>query len=159
VPDEDLPYVHPGITVTFQSTSLPGRTFNGPVRTVNLVPTSGTLSYLARLELENPGYVLRGGMLVTVTVTKARALDAVVVPRGAVAQTPNGSMVYVVNNNKAQATPVRVGVQTDTLSQVISPRIQPGTMVVTTRPDALKDGSVVAVSNSSSASSTNGSVH
>ncbi len=158
VPDEDLSYVHPGIAVTFESTSLPGRTFKAPVETVNLVPTSGTLSYLARLELQNPGYVLRGGMLVTVTVTKSRAANAIVVPRSAVAQTPNGDIVYVVADNKAQAVPVRVGVQTDTLSQVMSPRIQPGAMVVTTRPDALKDGSVVAVGSASSTASS-GSVH
>ena len=160
VPDEDLPYVHPGITVTYQSTSLPGRTFSGPVQTVNLVPTAGTLSYLARLEVLNPGYVLRGGMLVTVTVTKARANDAIVVPRSAVAQTANGNIVYVINNNKAQAVPVRVGVQTDTLSQVVSSQIRPGTMVVTTRPDALKDGSDVAVNNNTNQeSSPGGPVH
>jgi multidrug efflux pump subunit AcrA (membrane-fusion protein) len=159
VPDEDLPYVHPGITVSYQSTSLPGRTFTGPVQTVNLVPTAGTLSYLARLEVRNPGYVLRGGMLVTTTVTKARAANAIVVPRSAVAQMPTGNLVYVVADNKAQAVPVRLGVQTDTLAQVISPRIQVGTMVVTTRPDALKDGSVVAVSNGNAPSSANGTVH
>jgi len=67
--------------------------------------------------------------------------------------------VYVVANNKAQAVPVRVGVQTDTMAQVISPRIQAGTMVVTTRPDALKDGSVVAVTNANSAPSMTGTVH
>lgn len=159
VPDEDLAYVHPGISVSYQSTSLPGRTFAGPVQTVNLVPTAGTLSYLARLQVLNPGYVLRGGMLVTVTVTKARADAAIVVPRSAVAQTPNGQIVYIVNGNKAQAVPVRVGVQTDTLSQVISPKIQSGTMVVTTRPDALKDGSEVAVSGANAASGAGGSVH
>ncbi len=160
VPDEDLPYVHPGISVTYQSNSLPGRTFSGPVQTVNLVPTAGTLSYLARLQVQNPGFVLRGGMLVTVTVTKARAANAVVVPRSAVAQTPSGgNVVYIVADNKAQAVPVRVGVQTDTLSQVISPRISPGTMVVTTRPDALKDGSVVAVSNGNAPAAANGTVH
>jgi HlyD family secretion protein len=158
VPDEDLAYVHPGSIVAFQSNSLPGRTFHAPIQTVNSVPTSGTLSYLARIELRNPGYVLRGGMLVAVTVTKARAVGAVVVPRSAVAQTPNGDVVYIVVNNKAQAVPVRVGVQTDTMSQVTSPRVQPGTMVITTRPDALKDGSDVAVAGASSASS-DGAVH
>jgi HlyD family secretion protein len=157
VPDEDLGYVHPGTIVTFQSTSLPGRTFHAAIQTVNSVPTSGTLSYLARIALQNPGYALRGGMLVAVTVTKSRAVGAVVVPRSAVAQTPNGSMVYVVADNKAQAVPVRVGVQTDTLAQVASPRVRPGTMVITTRPDALKDGSLVAVNGASSPS--NGSVH
>ncbi|HEY1868168.1 MAG TPA: efflux RND transporter periplasmic adaptor subunit [Candidatus Cybelea sp.] len=157
VPDEDLPYVHPEITVSYQSSSLPGRRFTGPVQTVNLVPTAGTLSYLARLQVQNPGYVLRGGMLVTVTVTKARAANAIVVPRSAVAQTPSGSIVYIVADNKAQAVPVAVGVQTDTLSQVTSPRITPGTMVVTTRPDALKDGSTVAVSSANAPAGT--SVH
>jgi multidrug efflux pump subunit AcrA (membrane-fusion protein) len=158
VPDEDLPYVHAGMTVNYESTSLPGRKFSGPVQTVNLVPTAGTLSYLARLEVHNPGYVLKGGMLVTVTVTKSRATNAIVVPRSAIAQMPTGNLVYVVSGGKAQAVPVRVGVQTDTESQVISSQIQPGTMVVTTRPDALKDGSTVAVSNGSN-SNAGGAVH
>jgi RND family efflux transporter MFP subunit len=159
VPDNDLSYVRPGVPVTFRSGSLPGRSFNAPIQTVNAVPTSGTLSYLARIQLHNPGYVLRGGMLVSVTVTRQRAANATVVPRTAVAQTENGNIVYVVNGGKAQAVPVQVGVQTDTLAQVISPRVHPGTMVVTTRPDALKDGSLVAVNNASAGNSSAGAVH
>ena len=72
--------------------------------------------------------------------------NAIVVPRTAVAQTDKGNAVYVVGaDNKAQEVPVRVGIQTDTLSEVIASAVQPGTKVVTTRPDALKDGSLVAV--------------
>jgi HlyD family secretion protein len=161
VPDQYLTYVHPGNRVTFTSSSLPGQHFTGPIQTVNAVPTSGTLSYLARLELQNPGYVLRGGMLVTVQVTKQHATGAIVVPRSSVAQTPSGdNIVYVVSGGKAQAVPVRLGVQTDTISQVISPRVGPGTVVITTRPDALKDGSVVMVANGPAASGPNaGAVH
>lgn len=157
VPDEDLGYVHPGTQVTFQSTSLPGRTLHAAIQTVNSVPTSGTLSYLARVQLQNPGYALRGGMLVSVTLTKSRAVGAIVVPRSAVAQTPNGDMVYTIADNKAQAVPVKVGVQTDTMAQVISPRVHPGTMVITTRPDALKDGSLVAIAGASAPNA--GTVH
>jgi multidrug efflux pump subunit AcrA (membrane-fusion protein) len=160
VPDDVLPYIRSGSVVTFTSSSLPGRSFRGPIQTVNAVPTQGTLSYLARLELNNPSYLLRGGMLVTVTVTKERAVGAIVVPRAAVAQTPNGNVVYVIAGDKAQAVPVRVGIETDTLAQVFSPRVAPGTMVVTTRPDALKDGSLVAVSPAGSpAASGPGTVH
>ncbi len=160
VPDDDLSFVRAGNVVSFSSSSLPGRRFSAPIQTVNAVPTSGTLSYLARLQLQNPGYVLRGGMLVTVTVTKQRAVGAIVVPRSAVAQGPSGNLVYVVSDSKAQAVPVRVGVQTDTLAQVMSPRVQPGVMVITTRPDALKDGSVVAVTGAGSSSSSGpGAVH
>jgi len=75
-----------------------------------------------------------------------------VVPRSAVAQTDNGYAVYVVGkDNKAQEVPVRVGIQTDTMSEVLSSAVQPGTKVITTRPDALKDGSVVAVNSGTSA--------
>jgi RND family efflux transporter MFP subunit len=145
VPDEDLSYVKPGTLVRFSTSSLGARKFNGRIQTVNAVPTSGTLSYLARMQLPNPGDVLRGGMLISATLPKQQQRDAIVVPRSAVAQTENGNIVYVVNGSTAQAVPVKVGVQTDTLAQVVSPKVQPGTKVITTRPDALKDGSVVAV--------------
>lgn len=148
VPDTDLPYVQPGSQVAFTSSSLPGRTFHGSVTTVNAVPTSGTLSYLARIQMANAGDVLRGGMLVTATVPREAHANAIVVPRSAVAQTENGYAVYVVGaDDKAQEVPVRLGVQTDTLSEVISPKVQPGTKVITTRPDTLKDGSLVAVNS------------
>ncbi len=154
VPDEDLKYVQPGSKVTFTSTSLPGKSFTSRIATVNAVPTQGTLSYLARIRMPNPGDVLRGGMLVTATLVKQSKANAIVVPRSAIAQTENGAAVYVVGaDNKAQEVPVRVGVQTDTLSEVISPKVQAGTKVITTRPDALKDGSVVAIDGATPASS------
>jgi HlyD family secretion protein len=46
---------------------------------------------------------------------------------------------------QAKVVPVQVGLQTDTLSEVRSADIQPGTTVITTRPDALQDKSVVAI--------------
>lgn len=145
VPDEDLGYVRAGVPFTYTTSSLPGKTFRGVIQTVNAVPTSGTLSYLARMQTANPGEQLRGGMLIAATIPRQSANDAVVVPRGAIAQTENGNVVYVVQDNKAVQVPVKVGVQTDTMSQVVSPKVQPGTSVITTRPDALKDGSPVMV--------------
>ena len=151
VPDEDLSYVRPGALVTFQSSSLTGKNFQGRVTTVNAVPTQGTLSYLARIRMSNVGDVLRGGMLVVATLPKQRAQGAIVVPRSAIAQTAKGSVVYVVSGSKAQEVPVQVGVQTNTESQIISSQVQPGTKVITTRPDALHDGSLVAVNGAAPA--------
>ncbi len=150
VPDEDLQYVHAGTPVTFSASQLNGRTFKGSITTVNAVPTQGTLSYQARIRQANPDAALRGGMLVSVTVQKERHTNVVVVPRQAVAQTDQGANVFIVppaksGQAKAVEVPVRVGVQTDTLSEVHSPQIVPGTMVITTRPDALQNGSVVAI--------------
>ena len=47
---------------------------------------------------------------------------------------------------QAKVVPVEVGLQTDTLAEVRSPEIAPGTVVITTRPDALQDKSLVAIS-------------
>jgi RND family efflux transporter MFP subunit len=149
VPDDDLPYVRAGSPVSFSSSSLPGKSFSATIGTVNAVPTTGTLSYLARVQMVNPGDVLRGGMLVTASVPKESRSSTIVVPRTAVAQSDKGDIVYVVGkDSKAEAVPVRVGIQTDTEAEVLSSAIQPGTKVITTRPDALKDGSVVAINSS-----------
>jgi HlyD family secretion protein len=155
VPDEDLSYVRPGSHVTFSSSSLPGKNFTATIATVNAVPTQGTLSYLARVSMPNPGDVLRGGMLVTATLPQQSHANAIVVPRTAIAQTDKGNAVYVVGaDNKAQEVPVRVGIQTDTMSEIVASAVQPGTKVVTTRPDALKDGSLVAVNGAPQPSSS-----
>lgn len=145
VPDDNLSYVRPGTPATFTTSSLPGRTFHGVISDVNAVPTSGTLSYRARIRQPNPGGELRGGMLVSLTVVKQRHENAIVVPRTALFQTERGSNVYTVADGKAKMLPVEVGLQTDTLAEVRSPDVHPGTVVITTRPDALQDGSVVAV--------------
>ncbi|PZR56710.1 MAG: hypothetical protein DLM50_07715 [Candidatus Meridianibacter frigidus] len=146
VPDEDLGFIHAGTPVKFSTGSLSGRQFSGTISDVNAVPTQGTLSYRARVRQPNPGNLLRGGMLVNVTIQKQRHRAAIVVPRSAVGQTEAGNTVFVVETgNKAKEVPVSVGLQTDTLSEVSSPQIRPGTQVITTRPDALQNGSLVAV--------------
>lgn len=146
VPDEDLSYVRPGTPVRFTVGQLGGRNYRGTITTVNAVPTQGTLSYQARIRMPNPDAALRGGMLVSVTVQRERHVGVVTVPRAAVAQTDQGSNVFIVGpGNKALQVPVQVGIQTDTQSEVHSPRITPGTKVITTRPDALQNGSTVAV--------------
>jgi RND family efflux transporter MFP subunit len=145
VPDEDLNYVHAGTPATFASASVPGKVFSGRIMDVDAIPTTGTLSYRARIREANPGDVLRGGMLVTVTVRKQFHPHAIVVPRTAIFQGDHGANVYTVADGKAKLLPVQVGLQTDTISQVLGGTVSPGTVVITTRPDALQDGSLVAI--------------
>jgi HlyD family secretion protein len=145
VPDGNLPFVRRGTQVTFSSPSVPGHTFTGAIYDVNATPTAGTLSYRARIREPNPDDRLRGGMLVTLNVRKEYHKDAIVVPRTAVFTTDTGSSVYTIQDGKAKAIPVTVGLQTDTLTEVSGAGIAPGTTVITTRPDALQNGSVVAI--------------
>jgi RND family efflux transporter MFP subunit len=162
VPDNELGYVHKTTPATFTSTSVPGRTFSGTIYDVNATPTTGTLSYRARIVMPNPDDALRGGMLVSVSVRKEFHPNAIVVPLTAVVAGPSGAAVYTVaplpkppgpagppgGPTFATATlvPVTLGLETDTQAQVSSPRITPGTMIITTRPDSLQDKSKVAYS-------------
>ncbi len=172
VPDDNLGYVRKGTAVTFTSSSTPGKTFRGSVYDVNATPTTGTLSYRARLVVPNPDDTLRGGMLVTVQVQKERHNNTIIVPRTAIMETENGASVFTVIDPPAQpgaapaagaggaapggppqpvikqakAVPVQLGLQTDTLAEVRSPDVSAGTTVITTRPDALQDKSMVAMS-------------
>jgi len=169
VPDSDLAYVHTATPVTFTSTSVPGRTFAGTIYDVNATPTAGTLSYRARIVMPNPDDALRGGMLVSVSVRKESHPGAIVVPITAVVQGPSGAAVYTIAPLPAppggpppgakpgppaggpafalaKLVPVQLGLQTDTQAQVSSPQIKAGTTIITTRPDALQDKSMVAYS-------------
>jgi HlyD family secretion protein len=147
VPDEELAYVRPGTPATFTSPSVPGKVFSGTVYDVNATPTTGTLSYRARLRQPNPQNELRGGMLVSVHVVKERHRNATVVARTALFTGDQGTGVYTVVDGKAKFLPVTVGLETDTLAEVGGNGVSPGTVVIITRPDALQDGSVVAVNN------------
>ncbi|GAC1547846.1 MAG: hypothetical protein NVS2B17_32290 [Candidatus Velthaea sp.] len=179
VPDENLAFIHKGTRVSFTSSSAPGRTFHGSVADVNATPTQGTLSYRARIIQANPENTLRGGMLVTARVQKEKRDNTIVVPRTAVFQTENGANVFTVVDppapqpgaagpppgaagssaggppppviKQAKIVPVKLGLQTDTLAEVISPEVRPGTTIITTRPDALQDKSIVAMSGPQSA--------
>ncbi len=145
VPDEDLAFVHAGTRAHFTSQSLPGKTFSGTIADVNATPTTGTLSYRARIRQPNAERLLRGGMLVSLVIEKERHLAATVVPRTALFTSAAGANVYTIVDGKAKLLPVKVGIETDTLAEVNGSDVRPGTTIITTRPDALQDGSVVAV--------------
>jgi len=178
VPDDDLAFVRRGTPVTFTTSSLGNKAFRAAVMDVNATPTQGTLSYRARVRVANPNDLLRGGMLVAVTVRKEFHPGAIVVPRAAVFQTETGANVFTVTSlppptgapaasapggkapaqkgppiklMQAKVVNVKLGLQTDTLAEVRSPEIQPGTTVITTRPDALQDHSTVAIGPSAGA--------
>jgi len=94
-------------------------------------------------------------MLVTASVRKEFHPGALVVPRTAIFQTDTGTSVFTVADGKpgpdgkptkiAKQVPVTVGLQTDVTSEVRNAGFGPGTLVITTRPDALQDGSAVAI--------------
>ncbi len=144
VPDVDLSTVALRKSVTFTSVSLPGRTFHGHVFDINTTPTSGTLSYRVRILQPNADMALRGGMFVSVTALRARQSGVLIVPTSAVIGAgAAGASVFAAIAGKAKSFPVRVGLQTDATAQVSGSGLAPGTLVITSPPSGLHDGSAV----------------
>ena len=151
VPDIDLPAVSRGKAVTFTTPSLPGRTFHGRIFDINTTPTSGTLSYRVRLLQPNPDLALRGGMFANVRVERARHPGVLLVPSAAITNGPGDPSIFIVAGGKAKSVPVRVGLQTDSVSEVAGDGLAPGTTVVTSQPGGLQDGATIAQAGAPSA--------
>ena len=145
VPDEDLQYVRTGSRAAIAIDAVPGKTWRGQVQNLNAAAGQGTLTYLARIALPNSDLALKAGMVADVTFVAARHAHALIVPRGAVLSTDNGTAVYVVQDGKAKLRQVSVLLETQTDAQVTGSGIQAGTVVITERPDALSDGSPVKI--------------
>jgi multidrug efflux pump subunit AcrA (membrane-fusion protein) len=143
IPDDDLGYVHAATPVIITVDTQPGRAWHAKVDVVNAAASAGTLSYLTHIVVPNPDYVLRAGMVANVTIEQATHRDVVVLPRVALYQTDTGSAVYVVEGGKAKSVPVKTGLQTADRVEVTG--VKPGQQVITQRPDALQDGSVVSI--------------
>lgn len=148
VPDDDLRYVRDGSQADVHVDVLAGRTWHGEVNHLNAATGQGTLTYLARISLPNPDVALKAGMVANVTFVAAKDQGVLIVPRGAVATTDSGTVVYAVVDGKAKLRPVKVALQTQDEAQISGAGIAKGTVVITQRPDALADGSPVKIVSS-----------
>jgi RND family efflux transporter MFP subunit len=104
-------------------------------------PTSGLV--LVRATMPNEDELLWPGTLVTVQVT-LRTEDAVVVPTPAVQVSQQGNFVFVVKDNIATVTPVKVA-RTLADETVIESGLADGDIVVTDGHLLLNDGTRVSV--------------
>ncbi len=154
IPEENLPYIHRGTAVAVNVGSLPGRVWHASVDEVNSATTSGTLSYLARIVVPNPGFSLKAGMVADASFVKSQRKDVVIVPRAAVFEGEGGDQVYILAKDPgcacdgiAKTVKVHVGLQTDVDAEVQGTGVAAGTIVIVQRPDTLKEGSTVSISS------------
>ena len=120
-----------GLAATLEKkTDASGQPLSAPVDfTSNAVsPTSGTIEM--RANFGNDDLALVPGQLVDVTVQLDDIAGALVVPRDAVNDGPDGSYVYVVEDDKAVPHPVKI-LFDDSKTVAVSGDLQPGQQVIT----------------------------
>ncbi|MDP4005421.1 efflux RND transporter periplasmic adaptor subunit [Methylobacterium sp. NEAU K] len=91
----DITRVKAGDAASVES-PIPGHPgFEGRVRSVNAALDPATNTAPARIELDNPGDLLRGNMFVSVTIAADLGRDGVTIPAAAVQQTEAGPIAFV----------------------------------------------------------------
>lgn len=122
VPDDDVPYTHPGERAIVEIDALAGMKFEGRVSRV--ADTEDPLSRTMRTEIDlpNPKALLREGMYGRVTIVlHEKPPGAFTLPSPAILgeRGAGQAWVYVVRGGRLHRTPIRIGADNGTLTEVL----------------------------------------
>jgi RND family efflux transporter MFP subunit len=96
VPESDLVRVRIGQRASVRVPALPGETFEGTVRLINVSADPATRTYMSRIAVSNRGHRLRLGMIAEATIQSDTATEMLTLPGEAIVRDPQGAtMVYV----------------------------------------------------------------
>lgn len=109
-PETVAPRIHAGQTVYLYSPSAPDKPFTGKVSEVRASVGSGSRSFDAIVEADNPG-AWKAGASVTGRVVIETHAGAIMVPEHSVVLRPAGNVVYVVADGKATQRVVNTGIK------------------------------------------------
>jgi len=142
IPEQAIPEVRTGQSVSITTSAWPDRNFSGRVARIapNVSATSRTLTVEA--EIENSGGALKPGQFATVRILQERVEPAVLVPARAVVTDAGVSRVYVIKNGHAEQRLVQMG-QADGDLIEIKNGIAADELVATSNMEQLSDGIAV----------------
>lgn len=145
VPAVFLSTLKAGLTVVAHSDELTDRTFTGKVASVDSRINPNTRSIIVRAEIPNPNFILKSGMLMTVTLEKA-ATQSLLLPEEALIQEGFNRFVYKVASDKKNVE--RIQVETGPRKRgeiVVTQGLAQGDLVVTHGIMHLRKGSTVNI--------------
>jgi RND family efflux transporter MFP subunit len=131
--EKDFARIRVGGGATVTTAAFPGRTFRGRVSYIDPQVSPATRTAKVRVEVPNPGGELRLGMYAEMVVG-ATGASTIVIPRGAVQNVGDRTVVYLVENKEPGMfieREVHLGQSAGDTVEVAS-GVQPGDVVVTT---------------------------
>jgi RND family efflux transporter MFP subunit len=112
VPETDIHLVRIGQKANITVPALPGKSFQGTVRIINVSADPGTRTYMTRITVANPEYLLRVGMVAEATIRGDKVITMVILPGNAVVRDPQGAtqvFVYYPDQRRVYAKRVEIG--------------------------------------------------
>jgi cobalt-zinc-cadmium efflux system membrane fusion protein len=129
--ENDLGRVHWGETAELRLNAFPDRTFAARVGNISTVLDPTTRAAKVRLELANPGGLMRAGMFATATFRSQTAQLRPTIPTSAVMRLHDKDWVFVpLGGNQFRRTEVQAGPAVPPNAQAILNGLAPGDRVV-----------------------------
>jgi RND family efflux transporter MFP subunit len=146
VPETDVHLVRIGQKADISVPALPGKTFQGTVRVINVSADPSTRTYMTRISVANPEHSLRVGMVAEATVRGDRTIAMATLPGDAVVRDPQGATqvyVYYPDQKRVYAKRVEIGAAVNKNVEIKS-GLSGSELIVLAGQTKLKNGQSVA---------------
>jgi membrane fusion protein (multidrug efflux system) len=149
VPEMDVHNVRVGQKAVVTLPALPGQSFEGTVRILNVTADPGTRTYMTRISLPNPKQVLKIGMVAEARIENNQKISMMTVPAEAIVRDAQGAtmvFVYFPEQGRVYSKRVKVGTLYSTQVQ-IREGLSGHESIVLAGQDYLRDGMPVTIAS------------
>jgi multidrug efflux pump subunit AcrA (membrane-fusion protein) len=142
VPEQSIPQVHAGESVSVTVAAYPDRSFAGRVARISPSVTPSSRTMTVEADVDNPKAELKPGQFATIRILLPQSAPAVLVPQRALRTISGATYVFVIKNGFAQQRLVQTGQTEGDLIELKS-GIAADEIVASSNVDQLSDGSAV----------------
>jgi RND family efflux transporter MFP subunit len=142
VPEQAIPQIHAGESVSVSVAGYPDRNFAGRVARVSPNVTASSRTLTVEADVENSRAELKPGQFATVRILLPQTEPAVLVPQRALRTVSGSTYVYVIKNGHAEQRLVQAG-QTEGDMVELKSGVAADELVATSNVDQLSDGIAV----------------
>ena len=142
IPEQAIPRVHVGESVSVTVAAYNDRSFAGHVARISPSVTASSRTLTIEAEVENPNGELKPGQFATVRILLPQSEPAVLVPQRALREISGATYVFVIKNGRAEQRLVQAGQKEGDLIEIKS-GIAADEVVATSNVDQLSDGVTV----------------
>ncbi len=149
VPETDVHRVRVGQKALVTLPALPGQSFEGTIRIINVSADQGTRTYMARITVPNAKHVLKIGMVAEARIASDQKSSVMCVPGEAIVRDAQGAtmvFVYFPEQQRAYSKRVKTGQLCGTGVE-IKEGLSGSESIVIAGQDRLRDGIPVTISN------------
>lgn len=146
IPQGELGKIAEGLDARIRVDAVPGSDFHATIDRVSPTIDATDGSFRATVYIDNAQGSLAPGMFGRFSIAYEMHADALTVPSSAVVREDNQDVLYVVQDGAASRRAVRVGIESDGITEILN-GLAAGESVIVTGQASLRDGSRVLASN------------